>query len=287
MRGHFDAGLHELRASVLCALGQHEEALQDLDRIIERFPGNGDARVGRITILRMLGRVTDAASELEALLSNPGLEKEVGLWFLLGELYRDAGQLEQAERTFTRCLDDDKEFVAARISRALVRIKLDRAADAVSDLSEAIRELPYASEMYVDRAIAYRTLGSRRESMSDLEHALDNDASSARAHRESARWLAEEDARQAIQHAIIACDAMKGWDESLPVLLEVGERTNCRHWTAEFPEQFVARLPQADQEPWRESVSRLRDEAAQQGPDAVSPELAVNARSCSAGTNDA
>ena len=86
-------------------------------------------------------------------------------FFLLGDLLRKAGELDEAETVLTKGLEHHPKYVAARMS--LGRIQLDRA-----QFSEAERSFARALELDPENAVAARLIGETAERVGESVRAI-------------------------------------------------------------------------------------------------------------------
>src|ERR1700690_3980076 len=74
-------------------------------------------------------------------------ETSVLAWFCLGNLLREARELENSRECFERALRCDPAFWPARANRALVQARLGAQAEGIADLRQLLREQPDNAEL--------------------------------------------------------------------------------------------------------------------------------------------
>jgi tetratricopeptide (TPR) repeat protein len=87
-------------------------------------------------------------------------------------LYEQRGQLEMAEKDYTRVIQIDKQYKDAFYNRGLVYLKTKKYDEAVKDFSEVIKLDPRAVDAYCNRGNANLRLGKMDLALQDYDTAI-------------------------------------------------------------------------------------------------------------------
>jgi tetratricopeptide (TPR) repeat protein len=87
-------------------------------------------------------------------------------------LYEQRGQLEMAEKDYTRVIQIDKQYKDAYYNRGLVYLKTKKYNEAVKDFSEVIKLEPRAADAYCNRGNANLRLGKTDLALQDYDTAI-------------------------------------------------------------------------------------------------------------------
>jgi tetratricopeptide (TPR) repeat protein len=87
-------------------------------------------------------------------------------------LYEQRGQLEMAEKDYTRVIQIDKRYKDAFFNRGLVYLKTKKYDAAVKDFSEVIKLDPKAADAYCNRGNANLRLGNMDLALQDYDAAI-------------------------------------------------------------------------------------------------------------------
>lgn len=157
--------VHFNRATVLAAAGRTDEALADLDRVLELDPGYLDAYVNRAGLLA--GRSDPAAANdvHDGLALDPG---NPYLTCVFGQLELAAGRPAAARAAF----DAAAELPVALACRAALSYQEGDAEAAADDLTRALAAGEEPGLLF-NRAVAFRASGRYAEAVADLRRALE------------------------------------------------------------------------------------------------------------------
>ncbi|WBB80071.1 tetratricopeptide repeat protein [Micromonospora sp. WMMD882] len=142
------AGQHHLHRSVLrhnrsqllAALGRREEALAELDAVIEVDPNHVEYHLDRGGLLRRLGRDEEAlASYDQAIRLSPPFPE---VHYNRADVLLELGAVQAALAGFDRVLDLEPEHLDARINRAGLRQALDDTEGAWADVRAGLDLAP-------------------------------------------------------------------------------------------------------------------------------------------------
>ncbi|MFI7702360.1 tetratricopeptide repeat protein [Nonomuraea sp. NPDC049480] len=155
---------HYNRAELRTMRGDTSGALADLGRVVELDPGYLDAYINRAGLLAAGGRDEEARLDVTA-----GLALAPGnphLLTVLGQLETAAGRLAAARTALDAAVEAGPGLAAAWGNRGVLRYAAGDVEGAVADLTRAI-ELQPQPDLYVNRAIALRTLGRDADADAD------------------------------------------------------------------------------------------------------------------------
>ncbi|MCA9179721.1 MAG: tetratricopeptide repeat protein [Planctomycetales bacterium] len=122
-----------------------------------------DDALDRAAWLNDNGRANEALDGLAKVIAADPLNARAS--YLQGVAYEQVGELEKAEAAYSKCIEVDARYADAYNNRAVVRAKLDRLADAIEDLSEAVKINP-------DDAMAWSNLGLARHEQGEFSEAI-------------------------------------------------------------------------------------------------------------------
>jgi tetratricopeptide (TPR) repeat protein len=163
--------VHQMLAEVLDAQEKYSQAAEEYRRIIQIDPNLPGAhyRLGRM-ILRVdpsnKGNEDALVQFQKELEINPA---DVPTHVEIGELQLQFRQFDEASRFFSRALELDPSYTAARVGLAKVLIARKEYPMAVEELDEAARQSPNDETIYYNLMIAFRSLGK----LDQAQRALD------------------------------------------------------------------------------------------------------------------
>ena len=154
------AELHQLRAEIARAQGQHLESVREWREALLLMPGNPRLRRELAESLFMAQNYQAALAEAESILqANP---KSPELNFIAGDSLLRLEQPEKALPYLKAALTADPKLLAADASLGLALSRLGNHAEAVPHLEKAL-ELDDDGSLYYQLARAYQALGNREK----------------------------------------------------------------------------------------------------------------------------
>lgn len=148
-----------------------EEALSELNKLVELEPDHVQTRLSRVNLLFML----DKEAEVEAdCLHVIGLEASNHLpWFLMGKAKFSLNNPLGAIADLTKAITLDENFVEAYLMRAQVLLVMGQAAEALPDAEKAILLNPEEESSYLLRGRIQEALGNLDAAAADYQSTLD------------------------------------------------------------------------------------------------------------------
>jgi len=157
------------RAMVQRALGQDENALEDLDRAEALLPNDPHTLLRRSEVLLDLERPQEAQEDLERVLEHaPAGPVAMHALLSLGQACLAQDDLAGAFSAYDRLIALDPADARAWYGRGLVRSHQGEQDLAITDLTQAITLDPSLVKAYSTRAIAYVHADQRPEACADL-----------------------------------------------------------------------------------------------------------------------
>jgi tetratricopeptide (TPR) repeat protein len=126
------------------------------------------------------------------------------VWFLIGETYRQQGDLPQALQTFNQVIKDKPDFAPAYLGRARVTIAMNpkNVDAALADMQTAIQKDPKFGEAYLGIVAVYLQTGDVEQALTILDQAANLMPNSPAVFLSRAQaYLALKDTKQALQNA--------------------------------------------------------------------------------------
>lgn len=151
-----------------------EEALPWFDRVLEMAPGHLTTRLQRALTLARLGRHSEAVADFDTV-ESVGHRKLIILYVKRAESLRALERHAEAERDWTRALEDDPGNPWLLQQRAHTRAQLGRLAEAIQDLTDAIsaeQEESVDPELLRDRGALRARQGDLAGAHADFEAGL-------------------------------------------------------------------------------------------------------------------
>ncbi|ATB34703.1 hypothetical protein CYFUS_000110 [Cystobacter fuscus] len=151
--------------------GRPAEALPWYERALELAPGHASGHLHRALALARLGRHAEAVADFDALAAGE-FRKALVLYMRRAESLEVLGRDEDAERDWTRALDEDAGNPWLLHRRALARARLGRTREAVEDLTRALAASegdPVDAELLRDRGELRARLGDVEGARADFE----------------------------------------------------------------------------------------------------------------------
>jgi tetratricopeptide (TPR) repeat protein len=169
--------------SIACSqAGRHNEALADLDSVLELDPGHVEARSRRANVLRGLGRLEEAVAEFTGVL-NGDLTDEDRFFDLAdrGRAYLELGRRDDALADLTAALELNPDNVFVRYIRSGMLEEMGRPDDALADLDHALGLEPDHIEIRMLRGSVLHDLGRLEDAVTEYTVILNsNPADSVR-----------------------------------------------------------------------------------------------------------
>jgi len=132
-----------LRARVLFGMRRFEDALLDVDALLEKDPANEECLLLRGKACVALGRTEGATADFEKICSlNPFSRESV---LLLGAAYEQAGRFDKAIALYSESIENAPDFADAYKARGRVRYCLNDEKGAEDDMRRTL-ELTHDSE---------------------------------------------------------------------------------------------------------------------------------------------
>lgn len=162
--------------------GDHESAIGELTKTLDRLPGEPTALALRGLALDRIGKRDDALADFDsALASNPAdpIAREARVSVLLS-----ADEPHDLTMTFVNLVTEDRRQILAQTLEARARRRLsdDDIRRAEEDLSELVSRQPTSAEAYALRGICRARSGRGNEAHADFARALTLNAESVRVH---------------------------------------------------------------------------------------------------------
>jgi len=110
-------------------------------------------------------------TDLDAFIEKDGQNSDA--YYSRGCLYARIGDLEKAERDFTRAIEINNRNADAYYNRGLVLARMEEFALAVNDFDETIELNPHAADAFCNRGSAYFRLGKNDLALKDYTRALE------------------------------------------------------------------------------------------------------------------
>jgi tetratricopeptide (TPR) repeat protein len=162
-------GYHLERARSLCAVGNHADALRELDSALQLFPDHPLAWGLRGRALLELGRYEESERSYDQSFRQGG---EVADFFRGRGLARmKRGRYPEAVDDYTRALERQPDGEIYQ-HRGWAHFFADAWKLALRDFQKAVELAPDASDAYTGRGLARVMLGQHREAVADAESAL-------------------------------------------------------------------------------------------------------------------
>ncbi|NQT36851.1 MAG: tetratricopeptide repeat protein [Planctomycetes bacterium] len=208
-----DPGAYEQRAALHVEQGRLEDALKDLDRVMETVPGYFPAQLGRAAVNSRLSRYEAAAADFEAVLKKFREARQAEIYYDLGVCYLRLKRFARAVEIFDRAIKHRSEYLAAQLGRAQALVGQQQFQAAIDQLDASIQQVPRSADAYMERGRAREKLACFAPAIEDYRMALRLEPNFTKARCHLAWLLAtcpvEEfrDGETAARHARLACDA--------------------------------------------------------------------------------
>ncbi|HET9440117.1 MAG TPA: tetratricopeptide repeat protein [Longimicrobiales bacterium] len=172
----------------LSFLGYPDAALIEFDQAIELNPRYIEAHINRAITLNELGRFEDAraafnqAAALEQDTKGPypaaASARIANGHATLGDMYREAGGVEEAIRQYRRALEI-RHFPDIRVRLAQALLQNNQPADAADELTLVLETNPRFAAARLDLGLAYFRMGDRQAAVKEWEKVQEHDPHNA------------------------------------------------------------------------------------------------------------
>lgn len=146
------AEAYALRAKILCAMGQYQEALKDTTQLVQ-LQEDEDYILQHATTLAAAGQTDDALQLLEKLLEYNPFQQEAIL--AIADLYVSSSHYDKALEVLDQAIELQPDFAKAYKARGGIKLHLNDKAGAASDLKKSLEISP---ELIQQIEGAYSTL---------------------------------------------------------------------------------------------------------------------------------
>ncbi len=144
------------------------EALDELQRAIEKFDKEARLYSVRASILMEKGELSSALRDLEKSLElNPD---DPSTLTNRAQAYRSFGRIAEALNDLNKAIEKDPDFIAARFNRGAIYYSSGEYKKALKDFNHSIAVDPHTEALYFNRASVYDALGKKKLAITDLKH---------------------------------------------------------------------------------------------------------------------
>lgn len=193
----FSYQVHELNAEALEVQGKWDEAAAEYRKILDLNPllPGIHARLGRV----LLSKPNPSPEEVEQAKKNFEDELEIdprnaGAEYILGELAKDANDLSEAIRHFTRATVLDSGFSEAYLGLGTALVLAKRFADAIPPLEKYEKLAPDSPTGHYQLALAYSGAGRREDANREAALQRETSANLEQVKRKIAEGLLQQQA---------------------------------------------------------------------------------------------
>ena len=167
-------------AQMLIAAGRTEEAVAQLDRLLDREPRYVEALVQRSLAMILLGRHDEALESADLALKISRAHPNAHSY--RGSALLSLGKAEAALKAYEQVIALAPQAAVAHYNRANALQRLGRWNDALTSLSEALKLQPAYPDAWVLIGLSALALGEREQALLCYDNALAIDPKSAAAH---------------------------------------------------------------------------------------------------------
>ena len=173
-----DAETRTHLAAAYISAGKPEEALGQMDRLVELQPDNIEARLMRIQILFLLDRDADVPADCQHILSIDSENYQA--YFQMAKAKKATGDLFGAIADLTKCVAIKDDFSGAYQLRAELLLAMRQGAEAENKLQEAedfltesLETLPDAAALYAERGRIRNLRGDKKGAFDDVKKSIE------------------------------------------------------------------------------------------------------------------
>lgn len=194
--------------------GRLDAAIEGYRRVLRKLPGHAGALANLATVLKASGQSDEALTVLQRAVKLSGAGVEV--WFNLGNHLRDLGDIDAAERAYSKALElqPGMQHASVNLARILVKtatqsFKDGDAATAQKGFARALRLQPTFQDAHIGLGMALKELGRHEEAIECWKAALAINARSATAHNNlGAMYRLLKRPEEAVRHLRMAVSLM-------------------------------------------------------------------------------
>lgn len=189
-----DAETRTHLAAAYISAGKPEEALGQMDRLVELQPDNIEARLMRIQILFLLDRDADVPTDCQHILSiDP---ENYQAYFQMAKAKKATGDLFGAIADLTKCVAIKDDFSGAYQLRAELLLAMRQGAEALEDVEKVIALNPEEETAYLLRGRIHVLTGELAKAEADFQMAIELNPFNAEAYVQKSQLLAAENKLQ-------------------------------------------------------------------------------------------
>ncbi len=161
----------EQRGEIYRILRRYDDALADLNSVIEADPGRAWAIGSRGETYRLMGHYDEALADFNrAIELDPGYAWAIGS---RGQTYKDMGRYDQAQAQFSSAIELRPDYAWAFGSRGEIHRDMGHYAEALADFNHAIELRPDYTWAFGGRGETYRLMGRYDDALADLHSAIE------------------------------------------------------------------------------------------------------------------
>jgi tetratricopeptide (TPR) repeat protein len=182
---------HEISGEVMESMKNYDGALVEYKKAVEMAPQQAGTHYLLGNAYWALNMWSAATEQFRAELANDPANC-MAQWKLGNTILEQRGDAREALANVQKALDTCPNLMSARVDRARALVRLDRPAEAVSDLEAAEKADPAEPSTHFLLAHAYRALGKTEEAQTEMKRFSELEASARAAKADRAKQVLEE-----------------------------------------------------------------------------------------------
>jgi len=187
--------VHEISGEVMESMKNYDGALLEYKKSVEVAPQQAGTHYHLGNAYWSLNMWDSATEQFRAELANDP-SNCMAQWKIGNIILEQRGDPSQALGDVQKALDVCPDLSGARVDRARALLKLERPAEALRDLQEAVKSDPGEASTHFLLAQAYRGLGRTREAQEEMKVFSELEASSRAKTAERAREVLQEKSKE-------------------------------------------------------------------------------------------
>ncbi|KAJ9156295.1 Import receptor [Pleurostoma richardsiae] len=144
--GEYEALAYNMRGTMQCLRGKHEEALRDLTKSIELDPSMTQSYIKRASMNLELGAADKAEEDFEQALKQNSSDPDI--YYHRAQLHFIKGEFSEAAKDYQKSIDLDRDFIFSHIQLGVTQYKMGSIASSMATFRRCMKNFEKVPDVY-------------------------------------------------------------------------------------------------------------------------------------------